>query len=280
MNNEFDEYIHDEAAPADWRVPLIWSAFLLIGFIVFEITARPQWGLAFVCLKFGWSYFRSAFWLLRVDPNRHRSWACFWLYLGAGLFKASVIALLAMFALGLVEAFCLPANPQGQQAFFQKDPFFEVFLLLLTALVGFGLSALSTLAAIGLGRRHGIRFWLDARIENARRSKAWPPFRSSLVHSSIVGKNWASSLIFAACATILYLFIVSILIVVFLAHPNHPAIGEVVMIASLVSLFITMYGGLLILYFVFRVERFSFPRLVASTPWECWSIANLDLAQS
>jgi hypothetical protein len=280
MNDQFDEYIHDEQGPADWKIPLLWSALLVIGFVLLEVTARPQWGLAFVCLKFGWSYFRSAFWLLRVDPDRYRAWACFWLYLGAGLFKASVIALMAMFVLGMVEAFSVPANLQGQRAFLQNDPFFEVFLLLLTAFVGFGLSALSTLAAIGLGRRHGIRFWLDARIDRARRNKAWPPFRSSLVYSSVLGKNWASRLIFAAFAIITYIFVLGVLIVVFLAPLNNQPIGELIMIASLISLFITMYGGLLILYFVFRVERISFPRLVATTPWECWSSANLDLAQS
>jgi hypothetical protein len=278
MNNEFDEYIHDEAAPADWRVPIIWSAFLLIGFIVFEITARPQWGLAFVCLKFGWNYFRSAFWLLRVDPNRQRSWACFWLYLGAGLFKASVIALLAMFALTLVEVLCLPANPLGQQALFQKA-LFEMFLLLLTAFLGFGLSAVSTLVAIGLAKRHGIRFWLDGRIESARRSKAWPPYHSSLAHSRLVSKNWASTLIFTAFVTIAYLFLVSTLIMVFLAHRNHPPVWEVVVIACFVSFVMVMYGGLLILC-VFRVQRISFPRLVASSPWECWSSSNFDLAQT
>jgi len=69
-----------------WKSSLVWTTLIVTAFLVYEITARPIWGVVVLCSKFGWSDFLTAFWLRRVDHNRPRAKAFFWFHSAIGFF--------------------------------------------------------------------------------------------------------------------------------------------------------------------------------------------------
>src|SRR5262245_6522225 len=84
---------HDDRA-GRWANVLSVPLLLVIGWVLYELTAQPALGVAAVCAKFGWDDFRTARWLLRIDPNPARGWACAWLSIANGLVKVSFTATL------------------------------------------------------------------------------------------------------------------------------------------------------------------------------------------
>ena len=81
-----------------WANVLSVPLLLVIGWVLYELTAQPALGVAAVCIKFGWDDFRTAWWLRRRDPDWRRARACFWLYLASGLWKLAISASLMIFA--------------------------------------------------------------------------------------------------------------------------------------------------------------------------------------
>src|SRR6266566_1511806 len=80
-----------------WRGAFTWTGLLVVGWALYELTTQPALGAVAVCLKFGWEDFRTARWLRRRDPDRRRGRACFWLYVGNGLWKTAVVAVVMAF---------------------------------------------------------------------------------------------------------------------------------------------------------------------------------------
>src|SRR5690349_9796317 len=78
------------------RPSLVLPALLMLGIVVYELTAQPGLGAAIACTKFGWDDFLTARWLRRRDPNRRRGRASFWLFVAAGLWKTAVTGVIVL----------------------------------------------------------------------------------------------------------------------------------------------------------------------------------------
>ena len=149
----------EEQAPRSWRVHVRWSALFLLGWLLYEATSQPGLAAAVTCAKFGWSDWRVAWWLRRVDPDWRRGRTCFWFYLAFGLWKVAVMALLFMFLLVQLAAALAPAAVG----------------VLAAAGVGFGLSFFMTYLSLWSALRNRIKVWLGAAPHLARTRRYWPP---------------------------------------------------------------------------------------------------------
>ncbi len=141
---------------------LAWTVFVLLAWIVFELTANAALSVVVFSAKFGWDDLLTAVWLRRVDPRRQRAKACGWFFVASAFLKASIVAVVLMFAM----AFCIPAQ-MGQPI--------EFVTAVIEAFVGFGLSAVTTWFAFFVAWRHGVKVWVDSAIHQARRDRRWPP---------------------------------------------------------------------------------------------------------
>src|SRR5262249_30510919 len=124
MDYRIDEYVHDQELPRRWLAPLVWTVVVVGGWLIYEATAEPDLAVAAVCLKFGWNDLRTGIWLARRDPDRRRGPACFWLFLGLGLWKSGLTAIFFLFALPMAIRWPAP----GQQAKAPQGASFEAFL--------------------------------------------------------------------------------------------------------------------------------------------------------
>jgi hypothetical protein len=177
VKNEFDEYVHEEGT--QWRAPITWSALLVLGWLVYELTAMPALGAFVVCFKFGWNDFRTARWLRHIDPFRSRGRTCFWLYTAAGLWKIALTGTLVMFGV-LVWLVIQNPGPKNGQAIGAVA--LQVFLgAWVATLLGFALSTLTTCMAVGRAWRHGVPLWLQTSTHQARKENVWPSLQ---LHSS------------------------------------------------------------------------------------------------
>src|SRR5688500_12502652 len=125
----------------DARGTWVWLWLLLLGFVIYELTAYPALGIGTVCLKFGWEDFRTALWLRRTDPLPARGRACFWLYLSFGLLKTAITG-------GILMLVCATLAPLIQPNAVGNAPTAEFVVATVTAFGGFMLSALSTCIAL------------------------------------------------------------------------------------------------------------------------------------
>jgi hypothetical protein len=162
--------------PRPW---LSWTALVAVGLIVYELTTQPALGAMMLCLKAGWRDVRTARWLRRTDPNRGRGRACFWLYVASGLWKTAVTGVAVFFAVSFLSGLWLTLQVRNRRGGVnQPAPLLPPEVLvtgLLVALVGFGLSALATFAALAIARRNRVRLWLNGAVHQARAEKLWPP---------------------------------------------------------------------------------------------------------
>ena len=158
----------EEPSGPGWQAPVSWAGLLVLGWLLYELTAQPAVGAATMCVKFGWEDFRTALWLARRDPQRHRGWACFWLYLANGLWKAAVVAFVMGYALTVLGENA--PGPRRRQAVNQVQ-----LGIWLTAGNGLLLSTAAALRAIWLAHRHGLRLWLHSAVHRACWADDWPP---------------------------------------------------------------------------------------------------------
>src|SRR4051794_36905981 len=98
-----DETVPDERPAPAWRPTPPLPLLLVVGWVLYELTAQPALGVAAICLKFGWEDFPPAFWLRRNDPQRTRADACFWLYIASGVWKAAITASVMIFAFAFLR---------------------------------------------------------------------------------------------------------------------------------------------------------------------------------
>ena len=197
MMHEREEPIEEQPS-RPWEVPVTWTGLILVGWLLYELTAQPALGVVGVCLKFGWEDFRTAWWLWRRDPQRQRGRACFWLYVANGLWKAAVVAFVMGFAVGTV-ADQIPGPRRAPQL-----P--EVVgAIVLTTVSGFALAGLAALRAIWLARRWGLRLWLHSAVHRACWRDAWPPDRVQSGSSNRLG-----CLLFTGVLLALILLIVAV----------------------------------------------------------------------
>jgi hypothetical protein len=250
---------HDDEMPRQRHALMTWPALLAIGWLIYEVTSQPNLGAAIICAKFGWNDFRTALWLRGADPVRRRARACFWFYLASGLWKMAITATLAIFAF----AFLAASQHHGQQPKQQAaglPPWFGGVLL--TALMGFGLSAFTTLVSLWLAHRHGIKFWLSSSMHRFRRRNTWPPYEFNMLTPNQAGRVLLTALILVIAP-------VTITICVALGA----AIGK---LGSLAIMAIFLLGLCICPVTILVLRDMMDCRFVARTPWECWGTEEVS----
>jgi hypothetical protein len=152
----------------DPRGRLVWPVLLIAAWVAFEVTASPTVGVVVLCCKFGWNDLRTAIWLRAADSDTTRSGVCGVFHLAASLWKVSLAAVGAMFAIVAVQ---LIANG-GHQGL---EPPAEFVVATLCALIGPALATLTTWFAVALARRNSVKVWIAPVMNLPSEKQAWPP---------------------------------------------------------------------------------------------------------
>jgi hypothetical protein len=244
-----------------WGGHLTLPMLLLLGWLLYELTAQPALGVAAVCLKFGWEDFRTAGWLRRRDPDRRRGRAAFWLYTASGLWKSAITASVMIFAFafvkGLQEANRAPA-PRGQP----RDgipP--QVIGALLTAFGSYVLSTLATCAALFLALWYRLKLWLDAGVHRARRDNLWPPPDDPAPRTNKAGRVVLTALILTIFTGG---FAALVAVAVGVSGRQLDAFGLLLVLAVLVLLMFGVPVAILV------GRDLLARRVFAAAPSECW----------
>jgi hypothetical protein len=240
-----------------WRFPVSWSLLLLVGWLLYEATTQPALAVVTICLKFGWSDFKTASWLRRADPIRARGRAYFWMHVASGFWKTAVTALVPMFTLPLIiDAL------GGQKPAPVNGPPVHFIGATLTAIGGFLLSALTTAVAVTIAWRHDVRLWLNRAIHRDCRENNWPPLHALAGQPNNVGR-----LLLAMVFTFLFPVLTPVLI--WVAVALAPAAGNKANGATWFSVVFT--GGLMALACAIAGGRQLLVRKIAAwSPVECW----------
>lgn len=173
MRDSQPETFDENLAQASWTrffagTNFSWGAMLTLGWLIYEITARPSCGVVVACAKFGWNDFLTAHWLLRTDPDQPRGRTCFWFYLANGLWKITIAAFLAT-GLLLILMVALNDNPPHM-----------LIGVGMTAALGVTLLAVIPLIGVFNARWHNVRVWVDATVHESRQAGEWPPRPSGI----------------------------------------------------------------------------------------------------
>jgi hypothetical protein len=260
MQDDVDDSWSDEEASRRHGNLMSWPALLAVGWLLYEVTAQPNLGAAIVCVKFGWNDFRAAFWLRRMDSNRKRARACFWFYLASGLWKVAITATVTIFAFAFLAASLRPAQPRAAPPPRPDLPSWFAGVML-TALLGFGLSTIATGIALCLAARHGVRFWLSSSVHHYVRRNVWPPYDQYRFPT-----NHASLILLTALILVLAPVVITVCIGVAAAVGGGP-------LAALSVVLVIMGCGPVV---VLMLRDIFDSRFVATTPWECWGREELD----
>jgi hypothetical protein len=243
--------LEPSASPSRRRHLLFLVLLLAVGLLVYELTTQPVLAVAVVALKFGWTDLNLGWQLWRVDFDRSRARAFFWLYLGAALadvlFGGLMMGLVvAIASLGL-HAF-IGGRPAGVTA--------ALLLALAITLAGLLFSALASSHGFNLARRHGIKVWLE--LFALQEQKRWPYLR--LVHGV---NNKARYLLGSALMTgWLLSFLGSMAL---LALGGRAAGGWILLptVILLAGFCVAVVGG-------FGWYPFLERRFLANNPEQCW----------
>lgn len=157
------ESLPHETPARGWSERVTWGAMLPLGWLIYEVTARPSFAIVVACARFGWNDFVTAHWLLRTDPDRGRGRTCFWFYLASGLWKITVAAFVITGTI-LIVTLTLNGNPPR-----------GLVDVGITAAVGISLLAIIPLIGVINARISGVKVWVDSSIHDSRRARVWPP---------------------------------------------------------------------------------------------------------
>lgn len=255
MDSDLDEPVPVKRLWPGPKTFFSWSILLLVGWLLFEVTAWPALGAVTACLKFGWEDFQTGRWLRRRDPNRRRGSACFWLCLGSALWKIAVTAS----ALMLVYAVLSGGGPPPVMGQFEAAG--------TTAFAAFGLSALATTVALWKAWRERLKLWLDPSMHGCRRRDCWPPYSARWT-----APNRADRIVFIAE---IYVFVLALLAAILVAVyfmqqlvGGGAVLGLILFLAGLAS---SIIGGPVILL---RLRDVLDRRVLAVTPVECWGTSG------
>jgi hypothetical protein len=146
-----------------WTEHISWGATLALAWMLYEVTAKPNYGIVVACTKFGWNDFLTAHWLARRDPNRRRGYTCFFFYMASGVWKITVAAFLVTGLVLIITVILGERRPKG--------------LFGLGALAIVGITSLAVIPALGvaLARWYGVKVWIDSLVHESRRNDFWPP---------------------------------------------------------------------------------------------------------
>jgi hypothetical protein len=260
IDHDLDEPLSERPRSRRWGRHLFWSGLILIGLLVYEVTAQPGLGVAVACTKFGWNDFLTARWLWRIDPNRRRGRACGFLYVASGFWK---IALTGFAVIWIVAILDQPARRQQAAAAGPPPEFIGAGI---ATVVGFGTSTLFTCVALRSAWRSRVKLWLSPGVHGARREDLWP----SLHEPAYAGTNHAHGVILTALV-LAYFFGAVVLGAVIL---SVCAAGGLMngTLAAIVGLGLMFVGPVLLLLFNDALQR----RVIAASPADCWSTAEAE----
>jgi hypothetical protein len=256
MANEYDQYVYEDEGPRPWRWSIIWPALVVLGWLVYEITAQPALGVVVACTRVGWNDLITARWLLRIDANRGRGWTCFWLYVASAFWRIGLAGIVFMVAVA-----CLADVKRGQ-----LDLSTEIDSILATALGSIALTTLTVCLVIGFASRNRVKLWLNSRsMRQARKSNMWPSF------AQVKGRNHAEYVVFVGLALLVYLvgpaaIVALIVFIVWLITPFLGVPPDVYLYTACFILLLEFVGSGMLIGF----RKVFTERVVARTPAECW----------
>lgn len=96
-----------------WGFLFSWPSFFLCAWAIYELTSQAALGVPVLCAKFGWDYFRTAWWLRCMDTDKARGKVAFWIFMAGGLWKTAIVAVILMFVYALILAANQKAAPQA-----------------------------------------------------------------------------------------------------------------------------------------------------------------------
>lgn len=164
-----DNWYERDDQPAGSRAPWRWLP-LVVGLIVFEITLNPMLAVALACFRFGDADFATAWWLLRRDPLRRRSYACAGFHVAWGFTRILTMAIVAML-LGSVLVVVVAAAFQAPMMFL----FDQVMAALITILVAGVACLVSSSIAMAVAAFGRLKIWVSPTTHEARKAQRWPP---------------------------------------------------------------------------------------------------------
>jgi hypothetical protein len=259
MTYDLGEQMERSRPGGRWLRASAWPLVVLLGWLLFELTAQPALAFVALCLKLGWNDFRTAWWLRRRDPRPGRGLACLLLYASSGLWKVTLTAFLLMII--LVVALAVAVEIAGPQNRPMGEVEQQLMAAALTIFLGSALALPLTGAALVVARLSRVKLWLSGRVHQARRDDCWPPpdeippgpNRLGILALVVVVLTWLVALG----------GIIALLASAFGARQNRGAAGALPFVAILGG-----WGlGIASIYFLQNyLERAVFAR----SPSECW----------
>jgi hypothetical protein len=230
----------EEQRPARSKGLIAWSVLLFVAFLIYEITARPAFGIVILCSKFGWDTFLTGYWLWRIDPNRSRGMTFFWFHAALALIRILYVGFLLFILLSFVSA---------QAAAFQQAGFArEAIMALGVAAVGIILFVVAVLLGFWSAFRAPFKIWL-----------AYPSFYGSKYQKANFAEMLMVVMVLIVEAGLNLLYLVPVMLF-------KPAPG----IAGVIILFGWLIFNLVIAIPLIKFFRLLKKRFVAQQPSDCW----------
>lgn len=266
-----------EIEPADsggMLAHLPWWLILTVAVVVTELTAHPSVGVTVLCMKFGWSDFRTALWLRRRDPNHGRGAVCSWFYFSSGVWRVCAWSFALMFitvmfgaAIGILQQ---PGRgaPQNGNAL----PPIEMMTCMIVWLVSAAIATILTVIAGIKAWRHRTKVWISGSIAESRKRNEWPP---RPVHHGRPSINVMPVLRLPTGVLMFFaLFLIAFVpFVVFVAPPNGPPPVRNGGVAIILWLIVSFMAALTIVV----LSSGTYQCLVAVSPYECWPDHDVDV---
>lgn len=240
-----------EKSKRRWRGLSSLVGLMTVAALLFELTHQPAIGTAVLCSKFGWSDFRTAWWLWRVDPWKLRGRTCFYVFIAWGICKITIFSFLtAVIALVGMELLVSLGWAKRQFGGGLNDAISGASV---TCLVGDMIFILLTAISSHIAKQGGFKLWIHPSISVARCYKIWPP--SDITPT---GRNRLGFLIGAASFVPFFMFT-----------------GVVVSALDLQQIWPLMYPASLMLAWGWGSLHWS---AKANAPTDCWPLEELEEA--
>ena len=235
----------------DWMNQHGWLlrvAIVVLGLVVFELTANAVISTAVSCLEFGRTDFQTAWWLLRTDPDRRRSSICCRCYVAWGLWRVSLMAMGVIFLLVVATIVMNQANPGAAAPPEHVGGAFALLALTLS------LASVLSMTVIVASLRTRTRIWLGPEPRQAKQQGIWPP---SAVPQHRYRGNQSKVLFYLGCFGVLFPTLVTATFACFLSPLKE---------IRWVYLGILMLMLLALIAAISHLER----RVLAGSPADCW----------
>jgi hypothetical protein len=252
MSDEHDDPMSAEwSGQPRWSNALGWLPVLALAALMYELTANPALGVAVGCVKFGADDFRIAAWLRRVDPNRGRGRACSWFFVTRAIIRIGFVASAIIMTLFFVS-WAVDVKDHVEH---------QLIGALLVIIACFLAAGLASWMALASALRLGVRVWMDATARAAHKVGAWPPFHPFRSRRADLGPGLVVACGMLACGIISSIvFDVAVLI----GLAGLGVLDQGFTIAA-------WLGNFCLVVAAFRLAPVILRRVVASSPWECYS---------